>query len=80
MNKRLQRQKAEVTRQERIGRFSIVVIKGNNGNVGVGISRLSDTDKDIPRLGMDLAKGRAMSSLWLKNQGIKLEGNHIFYG
>ncbi len=80
MQKRLTRQRSEVTRQERLGRFSIVVVKGSNGNEGVGISRLSDMDEDIPGMGLEIAQGRALRSLWLKNHGKKLEGNHIFYG
>ncbi len=77
---RLMRVKVIKFNRQRVGRFSIVSVEDLIGRKGVGIARLSDKDKDISDLGMQIAEGRALKALYMKTVGIKVNGHFVLYG
>ncbi len=70
----------EIVREEKLGRFSIVVMKDEKGHEGIGISRRSDSDTEDKETGMGYALVRALEALRTKQADKKICGHRVFCG
>jgi len=63
-----------------LGKFTIVKLIGDDGKVGVGISKCSSDDRYNPERGRLIAKGRAEKSLYIKTYKKDKKIQHIYMG
>ena len=69
---------AEVTKDTRIGPYTIVEMKDSKNHLAYGMARLSGLDSDNPETGSVIAHGRAEKALLKKLNHEKIQ--HPFMG
>lgn len=68
------------TKSVTLGPWTIVELKGDNGLKGFGASKKSKLDRWDEKLGLGIAKGRAMKDLLNKTNKTSKRSRNIFIG